>query len=91
MTREIIATPDAPKAIGIYSQGVRVGRTVYLSGQVALDPATGQLVPGDVEVQVRRVFDNLKAVRNPPAAVSMTPCASRCISSISALFRSSTK
>jgi reactive intermediate/imine deaminase len=62
MTREIIATPDAPKAIGIYSQGVRVRQTVYLSGQVALDPATGQLVPGDVEAQVRRVFDNLQAV-----------------------------
>jgi reactive intermediate/imine deaminase len=62
MTREIISTPDAPKAIGIYSQGVRVDRTVYLSGQVPLDPATGQLVAGDVEIQVRRVFDNLTAV-----------------------------
>ena len=62
MTREIISTSDAPKAIGIYSQGVRVDRTVYLSGQVPLDPTTGQLVSGDMETQVRRVFANLTAV-----------------------------
>jgi reactive intermediate/imine deaminase len=62
MTREIVSTPDAPKAIGIYSQGVRVDRTVYLSGQVPLDPATGQLVSNDVETQIRRVLDNLNAV-----------------------------
>jgi reactive intermediate/imine deaminase len=62
MTREIVATPHAPKAIGTYSQAVRVEHSVYLSGQVPLDPATGQLVAGDFETQVRRVFDNLKAV-----------------------------
>jgi reactive intermediate/imine deaminase len=62
MTRQIINTPDAPAAIGTYSQAVRVGPTVYISGQIPLDPATGQLVSGDIEVEIRRVFDNLKAV-----------------------------
>lgn len=62
MTRQIISTPDAPAAIGTYSQAVRVGPTVYISGQIPLDPATGQLVTGDIEVEIRRVFDNLKAV-----------------------------
>ena len=59
--RQIISTPLAPAAIGTYSQAVRVGDTVYLSGQIPLDPATMQLVDG-FENQVRRVFDNLKAV-----------------------------
>jgi reactive intermediate/imine deaminase len=62
MTRQIISTPDAPAAIGTYSQAVRVGPTVYISGQIPLDPATGQLVTGDIELEIRRVFDNLKAV-----------------------------
>lgn len=62
MSRTPIATPDAPKAIGTYSQAVRSGSTVYLSGQIPLDPASGQLVAGDMEAQVRRVFDNLRAV-----------------------------
>ncbi|HSQ70230.1 MAG TPA: RidA family protein [Steroidobacteraceae bacterium] len=62
MSRTPIATPDAPKAIGTYSQAVRSGSTVYLSGQIPLDPATGELVAGDIEAQVRRVFDNLRAV-----------------------------
>jgi reactive intermediate/imine deaminase len=62
MKREVIATAGAPKAIGVYSQAVRVGDVVYLSGQVPLDPATGQLVADDIEAQVRRVFENLKAV-----------------------------
>ena len=62
MSRTPIATPDAPKAIGTYSQAVRSGNTVYLSGQIPLDPASGQLVAGDMEAQVRRVFDNLRAV-----------------------------
>jgi reactive intermediate/imine deaminase len=62
MKREIISTPDAPRAIGTYSQGVRVENTLYVSGQIPLDPATGQLVVGDVEAQIRRVFENLKAV-----------------------------
>jgi reactive intermediate/imine deaminase len=62
MTRTIISTPDAPAAIGTYSQGVRVGDTVYLSGQIPLDPATMQLVSGDIDAEIRRVFDNLTAV-----------------------------
>jgi reactive intermediate/imine deaminase len=62
VSRTPITTPDAPKAIGTYSQAVRTGSTVYLSGQIPLDPASGQLVTGDMEAQVRRVFDNLRAV-----------------------------
>ena len=62
MSRTPISTDRAPAAIGTYSQAIRVGGTVYLSGQIPLDPATGQLVGGDVEASVRRVFDNLKAV-----------------------------
>jgi reactive intermediate/imine deaminase len=57
-----ISTPNAPQAIGTYSQAIRAGNTVYLSGQIPLDPASGELVTGDMEAQVRRVFDNLKAV-----------------------------
>ena len=59
--KQIISTPHAPAAIGTYSQAVKVGDTVYLSGQIPLDPATMQLVEG-FENQVKRVFDNLKAV-----------------------------
>lgn len=62
MTRQIIQTADAPAAIGTYSQAVRCGNTVYLSGQIPLDPATGQLVDGPIEVHIRRVFDNLQAL-----------------------------
>jgi reactive intermediate/imine deaminase len=62
MQRQIISTPDAPKAIGTYSQAVKVGDTVYISGQIPLDPATGQLVSGDIEAEIRRAFDNLKAI-----------------------------
>jgi len=61
MMKQIISTPYAPAAIGTYSQAVKVGDTVYLSGQIPLDPASMQLVEG-FENQVRRVFDNLKAV-----------------------------
>lgn len=57
-----IHTDHAPKAIGTYSQAARSGDTVYLSGQIPLDPATGELVKGDMEAQVRRVFENLGAV-----------------------------
>ena len=57
-----VSTPDAPGAIGTYSQAVKAGNTVYLSGQIPLDPRTMELVAGDVEAQVRRVFDNLRAV-----------------------------
>lgn len=62
MSRQIISTPDAPAAIGPYSQAVKVGNTVYMSGQIPLDPATMQLVSGDIDAEIRRVFDNLKAV-----------------------------
>ena len=61
MSREIISTDQAPAAIGAYSQAVKVGATVYLSGQIALDPATMSLVEG-IEAQIRRVFANLDAV-----------------------------
>ena len=60
--RDIIHTDAAPAAIGTYSQAVKCGQTVYLSGQIPLDPATGELVTGDIETQVRRVFENLRAV-----------------------------
>jgi len=62
MSRQMIHTERAPQAIGSYSQALRAGDTVYLSGQVPFDPATMQLVSGDFEAQVRRVFENLKAV-----------------------------
>ena len=61
MAKTIISTADAPAAIGTYSQAVRVGDTVYLSGQIGLDPQSGQLVDG-IDAQIVRVFDNLKAV-----------------------------
>jgi len=57
-----VTTPDAPGAIGTYSQAIKAGNTVYLSGQIPLDPQTMELVAGDVETHVRRVFDNLRAV-----------------------------
>jgi reactive intermediate/imine deaminase len=57
-----VSTGHAPNAIGTYSQAIKAGTTVYLSGQIPLDPATGELVQGDVEAQVRRVFENLRAV-----------------------------
>lgn len=62
MPRTIIHSDHAPKAIGPYSQAVRAGDTLYLSGQTPLDPATGKLVEGDIAAQARRVFENLKAV-----------------------------
>lgn len=62
MAREIIQTDNAPKAIGTYSQAVKVGTTVYLSGQIPLVPETMELIGGDMEAQIRRVFDNLQAV-----------------------------
>ncbi len=61
MAKKIIHTDDAPKAIGVYSQAVRAGQTVYLSGQIGLDPASMQMVEGN-EAQIVRVFENLKAV-----------------------------
>ena len=62
MAREIIATDKAPQAIGTYSQAVKAANTVYLSGQIPLVPETMELVSGDMEAQIRRVFDNLAAV-----------------------------
>ena len=63
MSKSIIQTADAPAAIGTYSQAVRVDRTVYLSGQIGLDPASMQLVDG-IEAQIHQVFKNLRAVAN---------------------------
>jgi len=60
--REVISSSDAPAAIGTYSQAIRCGNTVYLSGQIPLDPATGQMVEGAIDVHIRRVFDNLRAL-----------------------------
>lgn len=61
MSRTIVSTPDAPAAIGTYSQAVKVGNTVYMSGQIGLDPATMAMADG-IDAQIARVFDNLKAV-----------------------------
>ena len=62
MAREIISTDKAPAAIGTYSQAVKVGKTVYLSGQIPLDPQSMELVNDSIEASIRRVFDNLSAV-----------------------------
>ena len=62
MSKQIIHSDDAPAAIGTYSQAIRSGDLVFLSGQIPLDPATMNIVSGDFEARARRVFDNLKAV-----------------------------
>jgi reactive intermediate/imine deaminase len=62
MSKQIISTADAPSAIGPYSQAVRVGNTIWVSGQIPLDPATKELVRGDIEAQTRQVFENLKII-----------------------------
>ena len=62
MSREIINTPDAPAAIGTYSQAVKTGNQVFISGQIPLDPVTMEVVDGQFKVQAIRVFENLKAV-----------------------------
>ena len=62
MSRTIISTAQAPKAVGTYSQAVKCGSTLYVSGQIALHPTTGELEQGPMEAQIRRVFDNLKAI-----------------------------
>jgi reactive intermediate/imine deaminase len=62
MTKTIIHTADAPQAIGTYSQAVKVDNTVYISGQIPLDPASMEIVAGGIEAEITRVFDNLKAV-----------------------------
>jgi reactive intermediate/imine deaminase len=73
MGRKIIHTDKAPQAIGPYSQAVRAGDTVYLSGQIPLDPASMEVVTGDFAVQTRRVFDNLAAVAEA-AGGSLADC-----------------
>jgi 2-iminobutanoate/2-iminopropanoate deaminase len=65
---DFIATKNAPHAIGPYSQAVRAGNVLYLSGQIPLDPVSGNLVQGDFVTQARRVFENLKAVLNESRA-----------------------
>jgi reactive intermediate/imine deaminase len=62
MAKTIIQTDEAPQAIGTYSQAVKVDNTVYVSGQIPLDPATMEVVEGGIEAEIRRVFDNLQAV-----------------------------
>lgn len=62
MSKQPVHTPRAPAAIGPYSQAIKAGNTVYLSGQIPLDPQTMQLVTGDIRAQTRQVFDNLAAV-----------------------------
>lgn len=62
MQKTVINTDRAPAAIGTYSQAIRTGNTVYLSGQIPIDPHSGELVTGDIAVQIRQVFDNLAAV-----------------------------
>ncbi|HET7265406.1 MAG TPA: RidA family protein [bacterium] len=62
MSKRIVRTEEAPEAIGPYSQGVVAGGFVYTAGQLALDPKTGQLVPGDVRIQTKRVMENIKAI-----------------------------
>lgn len=60
--RKTIATPNAPQAIGPYSQAIQYGNLLYVSGQVAIDPATGDIVDGDIEVQTDRVLQNITAI-----------------------------
>jgi reactive intermediate/imine deaminase len=62
MAKKIISTTDAPAAIGVYSQAVEVGNTLWVSGQIPLDPATKELVGGGIEAEIRQVFKNLEAI-----------------------------
>lgn len=62
MGRDVVSTADAPQAIGPYSQAIRTDQLVFLSGQIPLDPATGELVAGDISTQTRRVLQNIQAV-----------------------------
>jgi len=62
MSKRIISTPDAPAAIGTYSQAVQVGNTLWVSGQIPLDPRTMEIVKGGIEPEVRRAFENLRAI-----------------------------
>ncbi len=67
MAKTIIQTDDAPQAIGTYSQAVKVDNTVYISGQIPLDPASMEVVSGGIEAEITRAFDNLQAVANASA------------------------
>ncbi len=62
--KAIIASANAPKAIGPYSQAVKVGNTIYLSGQIAIDPATGKMLEDDIQAQTKQVLENIKTVLN---------------------------
>jgi reactive intermediate/imine deaminase len=73
MSKQVISTKSAPSAIGPYSQAVRAGTTVYLSGQIALDPETGHLIEGGFDAQVHRAFRNLRAVAEA-AGGSLSDC-----------------
>lgn len=68
MTRKTIHTDQAPKAIGTYSQAVRAGDTLYISGQIPIDPATGAMIEGDIAAEIRRCFENLKAIAQAAGA-----------------------
>ena len=74
--RAIISTPNAPAAIGPYSQAVKVGNTVWVSGQIPLDPSTMEIVSDDISAQARRVFESLAAIAE--AANSTTPGSRQC-------------
>ena len=62
MEKKVVSTDNAPKAIGPYEQAIKVGEFVYISGQIPLDPKTGNLVEGDIKAQTRRVMENLKGI-----------------------------
>ncbi len=60
--RQVLSSPDAPQAVGPYSQGIRVGSMIFLAGQIPLDPKTGEIVPGGITEQTERVIQNIKAL-----------------------------
>lgn len=68
MNKQIVTTPDAPAAIGLYSQAVRAGNIIWLSGQLPLDPQTSRMVEGNAEAQIRQVFENLLAIATAAGA-----------------------
>jgi reactive intermediate/imine deaminase len=70
---KVIHTKNAPQAIGTYSQAMRAGDLVFVSGQIPLDPATGTLISGDIEAEIRRVFDNLQAIAEA-AGTTLAAC-----------------
>ena len=76
--RQAVSSPNAPAAIGPYSQAIKAGNLLFLSGQIPLDPATGQLVPGGIEAQTRQVMENLKAVLALAGATFDDVCKSTC-------------